>query len=211
MGIMNKNWIELERRPRTKWVVEYRSAAHAPLGVTDVYWMKNGRKLEVNHFQDSMSKSLKQTNNNPNYQIINHDLNINYSGLISRLIIRHTHLNDEGVYTCVVENQAGRPDGHWSTWSPWSNCPNDCVILQPNSTMSQLFNHSKISEYNNKLICSTQCRQSFGQRTRWCNAPEPHGGGRKCHGENTEHLSCYDICLGMKFFYMKTHLIMILT
>lgn len=70
--------------------------------------MKNGRKLEVNHFQHPVSKSLKQTNNNPNYQIINHDLNINYSGLISRLIIRHTHLNDEGVYTCVVENQAGR-------------------------------------------------------------------------------------------------------
>lgn len=102
-------------------------------------------------------------------------------------------------------------DGHWSTWSPWSNCPNDCVILQPNSTMSQLSNHSKILEYNNKLICSTQCRQSFGQRTRWCNAPEPHGGGRKCHGENTEHLSCYDICLGKKFFYMTTHLLMILT
>ncbi|CAH8612895.1 unnamed protein product [Schistosoma margrebowiei] len=208
IAYLNKRFIKHPESTRIPlgWTVEFTCEPPDGRPIPKVYWMKNGRKLEMNHFQDPMSKSLKETNNNPNYQIINHDLNINDSGLISRLIIRHTHLNDEGVYTCVVENQAGRrissnaqltihTDGHWSTWSPWSNCPNDCVILQPNSTMLQLSNHSKILEHNNKLICSTQCRQSFGQRTRWCNAPEPHGGGRKCHGENTEHLSCYDICL----------------
>ncbi|CAH8627561.1 unnamed protein product [Schistosoma rodhaini] len=208
IAYLNKRFIKHPESTRIPlgWTVEFTCEPPDGRPIPKVYWMKNGRKLEVNHSQDPMSKSLKQTNNISNYQIINHDLNINDSGLISRLIIRHTHLNDEGVYTCVVENLAGRrissnaqltihTDGHWSSWSPWSNCPDDCVISQANSTMLQLSNQSKISEYNSKLICSTQCRQSFGQRTRWCNAPEPHGGGRKCHGENTEHLSCYDICL----------------
>ncbi|CAH8543111.1 unnamed protein product [Schistosoma turkestanicum] len=209
IAYLNKRFIKHPESTRIPlgWTVEFTCEPPDGRPIPKVYWMKNGRKLEFNHSQDSMSKSLKQTNHDvPNYQIINHDLNINYSGLISRLIIHHTHLNDEGIYTCVVENQAGRrissnaqltihTDGHWSSWSSWSNCPNDCVIHQSNTSLSQLSNHSKISKYTDKLICSMQCRQLFGQRTRWCNAPEPHGGGRKCYGENIEHLSCYDICL----------------
>ncbi|KAH8873502.1 Netrin receptor UNC5C [Schistosoma japonicum] len=210
IAYLNKRFIKHPESTRIPlgWTVEFTCEPPEGRPMPKVYWMRNGRKLEVDHTEDLMSNVSKQMNDLPDYQIINNNLNVNYSRLISRLIIRNTHLKDEGTYACVVENQAGRRissnaqlsihiDGHWSAWSSWTNCPQDCIILQQTyTTLSQLsLNQSKMLISNNKLNCSIECRQLFGQRTRLCNAPEPHGGGRKCHGDNVEHLSCYDICL----------------
>ncbi|CAH8864761.1 unnamed protein product [Trichobilharzia szidati] len=211
IAYLNKRFVKHPESTRIPlgWTVEFTCEPPDGRPIPKVYWMKNGRKIQTVNSEDRITVSEVSlptpASGIPNYQVTNPDVNVNYSGLMSRLTIRNTHIPDEGIYTCVVENQAGRrvssnaqltihTDGHWSPWSSWSNCPSDCGISQM-QTVHHLSNHSKTLQPNDKPSCSPQCSQLFGQRTRWCNAPEPHGGGRKCNGESVEHLSCYDICL----------------
>ncbi|CAH8615513.1 unnamed protein product [Heterobilharzia americana] len=212
IAYLNKRFLKQPESTRIPlgWTVEFTCEPPDGRPIPKVYWMKNGRKLKYTIAQDriiisEMNLSTAKKDILNNYEVVNHEASVNYSGLISRLMIRNTNLVDEGIYTCVVENQAGRrvssnaqltihTDGHWSSWSSWSDCPSECAI-SPLQTVHKILNHSNLFGSNDKSTCPPQCRRSFGQRTRWCNAPEPHGGGRKCYGENLEHLSCYDICL----------------
>lgn len=46
--------------------------------------------------------------------------------------------------------------------------------------------------------CSVVCGNGQKIRTRHCNNPEPLNGGRDCHGQRTDTISCGypPICLG---------------
>jgi hypothetical protein len=57
-----------------------------------------------------------------------------------------------------------KTDGIWSRWSDWSKCP------------------------------LNSCAKIRAFRTRACDAPAPHNGGRECAGEKREERDCANEC-----------------
>ncbi|TPP65565.1 hypothetical protein FGIG_00241, partial [Fasciola gigantica] len=121
----------------------------------------------------------------------------------SRLTIHRTKLTDEGNYVCVAENIAGRrvsnparltihADGRWSEWSEWSACPTECLgsigARRPQSV-------GNVTQTAVATRCPSYCQNHLTQRQRYCNAPEPHGGGRPCAGFGVEKKLCSKYCL----------------
>ncbi|CBY12551.1 unnamed protein product [Oikopleura dioica] len=100
------------------------------------------------------------------------NLIINYD---NDLIVKAARYSDSGNYVCLAENIVGsrespaakievKTDGIWSRWSDWSKCP------------------------------LNSCAKIRAFRTRACDAPAPHNGGKECDGEKREERDCANEC-----------------
>ncbi|KAF8564521.1 hypothetical protein P879_01537, partial [Paragonimus westermani] len=179
---------------------------------TRITWMKDGNRIDkgssririLHTLKLSESNNVTQQNQHYQFNTSSDEAFDEVAHAVSWLIIRSTEIEDEGVYTCLVTNEAGRQtsnqarltihvDGKWSEWYDWTQCPTECAS---NVTSQKSVGHEKFRQKDELLWdnCPQMCLLHHAQRQRHCNAPKPRGGGRPCLGDAVERISCMELC-----------------
>ncbi|KAF7261896.1 hypothetical protein EG68_00848 [Paragonimus skrjabini miyazakii] len=214
LAFLNKRFVRHPKSIRVVlgWSAEFFCQAPNGRPMPKLQWMKDGNRIENGSVRIKILHTLKlneSKNSTQHYQ--HHQFNTSSDGFfdegahaISWLIIHSTEIEDEGVYTCIATNEAGRRtsnqarltihvDGKWSEWYDWTQCPVEC---SSNVTSQQSVGHEAGRQTGELLwdSCPHMCLLHHAQRQRHCNAPKPRGGGRPCLGDAVERISCMELC-----------------